>query len=192
MTPINYYCYKPKNKSGAGFTLIELLVVISIIGMLSTIVLSSLGSARAKSRDANRKASLVQLSRALELYYDKFGKYPDMKASCITSGWVLSSSPGCSADWATGLTEFIPTLTNPPGFPSSYFQYSSRTVANSGDNNQSYKLLVAGVESEKVPVTSPWAYCSASCTSGPCSPGGNDTYYTVTGSGTSNLAFCSY
>ncbi len=53
-----------------GFTLIELLVVIAIIGILSSVVLASLNSARAKSRDARRIADLKQIATALELYYD--------------------------------------------------------------------------------------------------------------------------
>ncbi len=53
-----------------GFTLIELLVVISIIGLLSSVVLSSLNGARKKGRDARRLSDLKQLQVALELYYD--------------------------------------------------------------------------------------------------------------------------
>ena len=53
-----------------GFTLIELLVVIAIIGILSSVVLASLNSARKKGRDARRVSDLKQLQLALELYYD--------------------------------------------------------------------------------------------------------------------------
>ncbi len=62
-----------KNK---GFTLIELLVVIAIIGILSSVVLVSLNSARIKARDAKRTASIKELQTALELYYDDNGSYP--------------------------------------------------------------------------------------------------------------------
>ena len=47
-----------------GFTLIELLVVVSIIGVLATVVLSSLSDARARSRDARRKADLKNIQSA--------------------------------------------------------------------------------------------------------------------------------
>lgn len=56
-----------------GFTLIELLVVIAIIGMLSSMVLASLNSARSKSRDARRASDLHQLQVAIELYASSNG-----------------------------------------------------------------------------------------------------------------------
>jgi len=60
-----------------GFTLIELLVVIAIIGILSSVVLASLNSAREKSRDAKRISDVKNLQLALELYFDSNGEYPE-------------------------------------------------------------------------------------------------------------------
>ncbi len=61
-----------KNK---GFTLIELLVVIAIIGLLASVVLLALNSARAKSRDAKRLADVRQIASAMELYFNDFNSY---------------------------------------------------------------------------------------------------------------------
>ena len=65
-----------KNLKTAGFTLIELLVVIAIIGILSSVVLASVNSARAKARDTKRIADFRQIQTALELFYDQYGQYP--------------------------------------------------------------------------------------------------------------------
>ncbi len=53
-----------------GFTLIELLVVIAIIGILASVVLASLNSARDKGANAAAKSSLNNARAQAELYYD--------------------------------------------------------------------------------------------------------------------------
>ncbi len=67
-------------KMHKGFTLIELLVVIAIIGLLSTLAVVSLNSAREKSRDAKRVSDIKQVQTALELYYSDNQQYPDSAA----------------------------------------------------------------------------------------------------------------
>ncbi len=56
-----------------GFTLIELLVVIAIIGVLSSVVLASLNSARSKGTDGSIKSNLTNSRSQSELFYDSNG-----------------------------------------------------------------------------------------------------------------------
>jgi len=82
---------RKNKKSARGFTLIELLVVIAIIGVLATVVLASLNTARRKSRDARRVTDMKQIQLALELEYDGIGaqNYPTGSsgaANCVAGG----------------------------------------------------------------------------------------------------------
>ncbi len=59
-----------KKTYSRGFTLIELLVVIAIIGILSSVVLASLNTARGKGADAAIKSNLNNIRAQAELVYD--------------------------------------------------------------------------------------------------------------------------
>jgi len=60
-------------KKNQGFTLIELLVVIAIIGILASVVLASLNSARNKGADAAVKSNLANARAQAEIFYDSNG-----------------------------------------------------------------------------------------------------------------------
>ncbi len=80
-----------------GFTLIELLVVIAIIGILSSVVLASLNSARTKGSDAAVKSNLNNMRSQAELYYannsDSYGTF--VAATCpvvVTGGSIFNDA----------------------------------------------------------------------------------------------------
>ena len=80
------------NKS-KGFTLIELLVVIAIIGILSSVVLASLNSARTKSREAAAKSEISSMRAEAELYFSNKGTYQVSAADSVCTTQPSAPNP---------------------------------------------------------------------------------------------------
>jgi len=117
----------------SGFTLIELVIAIALIGILAAGLLQLIDpvSQLRKASDAERKSDLAQLQRALELYYQDNGKYPDSNNYEIT---VLGSGgQQISLQWGTAWTPYMAKLPADPKPPRTYIYYSNQ-------NGQAYYL----------------------------------------------------
>lgn len=86
-----------------GFTLIELLVVIAIIGILASVVLASLNSARSKGSDAAVKSNLANARAEAEIFYDIGNTYTGV---CALTG---SSTIGDNVTAALTAAGALPT-----------------------------------------------------------------------------------
>jgi len=116
-------------KNEQGFTLIELLVVISIIGLLSTMAVISLNSARSKARDAKRVSDIKGLSTVIEMVRAN-GDDSVAIAGCTAQNALTTTCSG------TELTPQVPNFQDPttPGTacthtPGSTCGYSIATAA---------------------------------------------------------------
>lgn len=78
-----------------GFTLIELLVVIAIIGILSSIVLVSLDSAKSNARFAQAITTMKSIESAAMMDYISYNSFAPDVGSGVTPRFV----PGSLASW---------------------------------------------------------------------------------------------
>lgn len=147
-------------KSGKGFTLIELLVVIAIIGMLSSVVLASLNSARAKSRDARRAADMKQMAVAVELYYTDNGQYPIGSGPCGPGGTYSQPLNIDGTFRGEVVPNYISVLPVDPK-PSGGSIYNGLSYATSPDR-QSYVLLMV------LEKTNAWCNAGSQGSGDPC------------------------
>ncbi len=90
-----FFKLKNKKNSNKGFTLIELLVVVAIIGILSSVVLASLNTARSKARNAKRALDVKNIVTALNMYYNEYGCLPTTTlTTCSGSGSYTEGNAG--------------------------------------------------------------------------------------------------
>lgn len=118
---------KLRNKNKLGFTLIELLVVIAIIGLLASVVLLALNSARAKSRDAKRLADIRQLSSAFELYFNEYNTYPTLATGAAVNAAPTLGQPSINPTFL-GILPAAPTP-------------ADGTCATTGQNSNQYFMV---------------------------------------------------
>lgn len=128
-----------------GFTLIELLVVIAIIGLLSSIVLASLNTARMKGRDAARVSIIRQIGNGLALYQLQNNDYPLIaQDECGgTEGYTTSGN-----DFMSSLVtaRYLPYYPVDPGNINCAMQYVR-------DSSASYRLFYRLEAGPAVPAT---------------------------------------
>lgn len=103
-----FSCLKkgPTLSLSKGFTLIEMIIVMAILGILFTIVLVNVTSARERARDASKKGGLHALRIALNLYQNNYGGFPatgDGTTFNACGAGGTSPCPVCStADFTAG------------------------------------------------------------------------------------------
>jgi len=162
-----FICYY-KNMKGhnKSFTLIELLVVISIIGLLSSVVLSSLNGVRSRARDSKRMSEFKQLVLALNLYRDKYNSFPSPKLwddNC--NGWDVGNLNHTllkNQDGTGPLDEFLKDTPKDTLYDDncSGFKYALYSPGNGGCPVEKGYFYVLSVKLENVPNNRPVFSCS--------------------------------
>jgi prepilin-type N-terminal cleavage/methylation domain-containing protein len=153
-------------KYNRGFTVAEIVVVIAIVSILASVVIFNAVSGSKRSRDIDRQADLRTVQSAIELYKQRYGRYPARCANSQSWSGQLGTQYACadgSGQYIVGLApEFMPSLPKDGRLPDTNSGYVYAVNAA----GTVYKLAARrAVETEQVSYGHPLKSCDADNTS---------------------------
>jgi len=164
-----------KSRFKIGFTLVEMLVVMTILSVLIAVISSNFIEADRQKNDAKRKADLRNIQSALELFKNKYGKYPKGCNGATTAldqnNW--SGQSGTSYACPSGSEQYITEAVDSEGNTRSFAEFMpvlpKDPKLNGADSGYVYTVNAEGtvykimalntVEAEVVADTSVFTRC---------------------------------
>lgn len=129
-----------QQKTNNGFTLIELMVVVAIVGILAAIAYPSYQNSVIKSKRADAKSALMELSNWMERYYTTTGCYTS--GGCAAGTTTAPTLPFTNAP-KSGTANYALTVTVTPNT----FTLTATPQSNTPDNCGALTLDNTGVKS---------------------------------------------
>jgi prepilin-type N-terminal cleavage/methylation domain-containing protein len=152
-----------KHSFQSGFTLIELLVVIAIIGLLSSVIMGSLVSAKGKAADAKTLQEMHQFQVAVQIFITQNNRYPDPE----DTDWHCLAEDGCyyAGGTVAGLTGDLASLIPQKNRSSDKLTFIKKAEALMGDLLPGYLTINPIVSGGVTTYAGPMYRClDASCT----------------------------
>lgn len=149
----------PSESTHRGFTLIELLVVIAIIGLLSSVVLASLNTARDKAKEAAIKSQALEFRKLMFLDFTETGNSTNLGRGWVGGG-TANGQTSCEARGYTGpyaiqAVNICNSIRNTLGtaYDQAFLTLSSGIIQARYPDGTMFCVALSGKVSDNVPYT---------------------------------------